>query len=557
MPLSLHRGASMSAILLAMLVAIWLLGAWLRIYQQARFYQIEEYMSGRYLRWVTRCRARLLPARTLAAWFLALTTGALLAEAPDSFLPAIVAIAAAIIAVFPARYREVKQAFTATARMKRLLVGAWLASAVAVAASAAMPAYLPLASAYLVVAATSTMGFGIFLLTPLWLLAGNAIMQPIEYGLRRRYLRRAAQTLELINPKVIGITGSYGKTTTKSFLRDILSARFHVYATPKSYNTLMGISLAINRDLAGDYRTEYFISEMGAYVEGEIDRICQLTPPDIAIVTEVGPQHLERFGSLENICKAKYEIVKNLPADGAAVLNWDNPYVRSMATGGHPATILTVSRELTNEAAITQGITWLATEVHETLAGLSFTARNLETGEVASIETSVVGEHNVTNLLLCIAVAVHEGIPLRDIAMRIRRLQPAESRLVLERTGAGITIINDAYSANPSGVVSALKVLGMHETGARLLITPGMVELGELQESENHKLGLLAAQYATDIILIGKTQTQAIVDAIRSTSFDRSRLHVVETLRESVEWYQHNLKPGDTVLFLNDLPDTY
>ena len=107
------------------------------------------------------------------------------------------------------------------------------------------------------------------------------------------------------------------------------------------------------------------------------------------------------------------------------------------------------------------------------------------------------------------------------------------------------------------GVVSALKVLGMHKTGARLLITPGMVELGELQESENHKLGLLAAQYATDIILIGKTQTKAIVAAIRSTAFDRSRLHVVETLRESVEWYQHNLQSGDTVLFLNDLPDTY
>ncbi len=546
----------MSAILLAILAAIWLLGAWLRIYQQARFYQIEEYMSGRYLRWVLSRRSRLLPARPLAAWFLALAIGALLAEAPDSFLPAIVAIAAAIIAVFPARQREVKQAFSATARMKRLLAGAWLASAVAFAA-AAVHSNPPLASPFLLVTTKSAMGFAFFLLAPLWLVAGNIIMQPVENALRRLYLRRAAQTLELINPKIIGITGSYGKTTTKSFLRDILSSRFRVYATPKSYNTLMGISLAINRDLADDYRTEYFISEMGAYVEGEIDRICRLTPPDIAIVTEVGPQHLERFGSLENICKAKYEIVKNLPADGAAVLNWDNPYVRSMAARGHPSTILTVSRELDVEAALARKITWLATDIQETLEGLSFTARNLKTAEFASIETSVVGEHNVTNLLLCIAAACHEGIPLRDIAMRIRRLQPAESRLVLERTAAGITIINDAYSANPLGVVSALKVLGMHKTGARLLITPGMVELGELQESENHKLGLLAAQYATDIILIGKTQTQAIVAAIRSTSFDRSRLRVVETLRESVEWYQHNLKSGDTVLFLNDLPDTY
>ena len=184
-------------------------------------------------------------------------------------------------------------------------------------------------------------------------------------------------------------------------------------------------------------------------------------------------------------------------------------------------------------------------------------ATHVTSGERALITTEVVGEHNVTNLLLCIAVAYHEGIPLRDIARRIRSLQPAESRLVLNKTAAGITIINDAYSANPKGVVSALQVLGLHESGARLLITPGMIELGELQEAENRKLGLLAAQHATDIILVGKTQTQPIVDAIQSTSFDRSRLRVVETLQESVDWYQQHLRAGDTVLFLNDLPDTY
>ena len=152
--------------------------------------------------------------------------------------------------------------------------------------------------------------------------------------MRRRYLQQAANVLGQIRPKIIGITGSYGKTTTKNFLRDILSLRYHTYATPKSYNTLMGISLAINRDLADDYRTEYFISEMGAYVEGEIERICQLTPPDIAIVTEIGPQHLERFGSLEKVKKAKYELVKNLPPDGVAVFNWDNQFIREMIAYG-------------------------------------------------------------------------------------------------------------------------------------------------------------------------------------------------------------------------------
>ena len=160
-------------------------------------------------------------------------------------------------------------------------------------------------------------------------------------------------------------------------------------------------------------------------------------------------------------------------------------------------------------------------------------------------------------MLLCIAVARHEGIALRDIAMRIRSLQPAESRLVRTISAAGISIINDAYSANPKGVISALKVLGLHDSGKRLLITPGMIELGEMQDEENRKLGLLAAQHATDIVLIGRAQTKPILEAIQSTSFDLARVRVVDTLTESVSWYQQHLKAGDTVLFLNDLPDTY
>jgi len=548
----------MSEILLAVLAAVWLMGSWLRVYRQARFYQIEEYLSERYLRWILGDRSRSLPARPIAAWILGLAIGSLLAEAPEGILPQIVTIIAALVAVIPPRQHEVKQAFAATPRMKRLLAGAWLASVLGFAAALAALSTIQLGELnFLLAFAISAIGLIHFLAAPLWLIAGNVALQPVESALRRRYLRGAANTLDQIKPKIIGITGSYGKTTTKTFLRDILSVRFSAYATPKSYNTLMGISLAINRDLADDYRSEYFICEMGAYVEGEIDRICQLTPPDIAIVTEVGPQHLERFGSLDNIRRAKYEIVKNTPADGVAVLNWDNPYVRAMTEAGHPNTILTVSRELTEEEAQGQGITWIASDVKATLGGLSFTAAHTSSGERAHISTKVVGEHNVTNLLLCIAVAYHEGIPLRDIAGRIRSLQPAESRLVVKQTSAGITIINDAYSANPQGVVSALNVLGLHQKGARLLITPGMIELGELQEAENQKLGLLAAQHATDIILVGKSQTQPIVDAIESTSFDRSRLRVVETLQESVDWYQHNLKAGDTVLFLNDLPDTY
>ncbi|MCE2471873.1 MAG: UDP-N-acetylmuramoyl-tripeptide--D-alanyl-D-alanine ligase [Anaerolineae bacterium] len=539
------------------LISVWLIGAWLRLLRQARFYQIEEYMSRRYLRWVLADWRRALPLRPLAAWIAGLAIGYIRGDASGSYLPFMIALVAAAIAAVPPAAGEEKKPLVVTGRVKRLLFGAGLASAIAAAAAIWLATSIDGASGAAGVAVTSSLGFAPFLLAPVWLVAGNALMQPVEAALRGRYLKQAAATLDKIRPKIIGITGSYGKTTTKSFLRDIMSLRYQIYATPKSYNTLMGISLAINRDLADDYRSEYFISEMGAYVEGEIARICQLTPPDIAIVTEIGPQHLERFGSLENIKRAKYELVSNLPADGVAAFNWDNPYIREMAAEAYPETRLTVSRAVSLDQARAQGITWIATDLSESLSGLTFNARHVPSGEGARITTGIVGEHNVTNLLLCIAVACHEGIPLRDIAVRIRGLQPAESRLVTETTAAGVTIINDAYSANPQGVASALKVLRMHDSGKRLLITPGMVELGELQEGENHKLGMLAAQSATDIILIGRNQTQSIYEGLRSSDFDQSRVQVLDTLDEAVSWYQQNLRAGDTVLFLNDLPDTY
>ena len=539
------------------LIAVWLIGAWLRIFRQSRFYQIEEYMSRRFLRWLLSDWRRAVPGRSLAAWLMGLVFGFILGEAPDGSLPILIAVIAAIVAVVPPRDAEIKKPLIVTKRVQRILLGAGVVSVLAAAIVQSVNTTLSPSGTLLNVAVTSTLAFILFLLAPLWLVAGNALMQPVEAFLRRRYLKQARNTLEVIRPKIIGITGSYGKTTTKSFLQEILSLHFVTYATPKSYNTLMGISLAINRDLADDYRTEYFICEMGAYVEGEIARICQLTPPDIAIVTEIGPQHLERFGSLENVKKAKYEIITNLPADGVAVFNWDNHYIRDMIAEGYPATRLTVSRELSIDQAREQGLTWVASEIDESLKGLSFYVTCIPSGERQLITTRVVGEHNVTNLLLCIAVAYHEGISLRDIAMRIRNLKPAESRLAVQTSAAGITIINDAYSANPKGVISALKVLGMHESGKRLLITPGMIELGDLQDSENHKLGMLAAEYATDIILVGQYQTTPILEAIQSTDFDPTRVRVVATLKESVSWYQQNLRAGDTVLFLNDLPDTY
>lgn len=312
--------------------------------------------------------------------------------------------------------------------------------------------------------------------------------------------------------------------------------------------------IAINNDLKHDYSIDYFIVEMGAYIRGEIQRICQLTPPHISIVVEVGPQHLERFGSLENIAMAKYEIIKALPPDGVGVFNWDNVHVREMFARGYPQTRIGISKTIPPSDA-PDGVRFIASDITESLNGLSFTITDTQTGESVLFDTPLLGEHNITNLLLSTAVAVHEGMSLRDVAIRARTLRPAESRLVRQVVG-GITIINDAYSANPAGVISALKVLALH-MGRKLVITPGMIELGDLHYPENYKLGQALSLYATDVILVGKAQTQPIYDGLKASGFSDDHLQVVDELREAIVWYQANLHQGDTVLFLNDLPDTY
>jgi UDP-N-acetylmuramoyl-tripeptide--D-alanyl-D-alanine ligase len=549
----------MQIFLLIFIALVWFVGTCFRIYRQARFYQIEEYMSLRYLRWLFAERERWFPLKAVGAFAAGTVLGLFSDSIPSeiALMPYLAALMAGGIGVWPPREQEVKRKFVRTARVSRILGTAFVLAALDSFLAVYTVSLLGIESDRVTAAVVAGSGLFIFLLAPIWLILGNLLMTPVEALFRRQFIRKAEGVLQAINPKIIGITGSYGKTTTKNYLRDILNGRYKTYATPKSYNTLMGISMAINNDLANDYSVDYFISEMGAYVEGEIERICQLTPPDISIVVDVGPQHLERFGSLENVAKAKYEIIRNLKPSGLGVFNWDSPLVREMYERGYPNNRIAVSKTISPDKLPTNPPRFIASEIQESLSGLSFLVTDTTTGQSQAMTTTLVGEHNITNLLLATAVAVHEGMSLRDVALRVSGLQPAESRLVRQMSDSGITIINDAYSANPVGIVSSLKVLGMHQEGKRLLITPGMVELGQLEEEENRKLGEVAAQYASDIILVGAKRTEAIKQGILAKNFPKERLIVVDRLSEAVDWYKEHLRTGDTVLFLNDLPDTY
>ena len=532
---------------------LWLAGGWLRIYQQARFFQIEEYMNGRYWHWLLSHPERWGWRRPIFAWTATLLASFLLLRfVTDEWLWLIVYVAAALVAIWPAREKEIKKAFVPTPRAVRLLIatGLLFAAVSLLAAGLVSQVALPevIVSAYLFMAGLDVV---LFLLAPLFLIAGNGLAYPVEAGLRRFYLAKAGSTLRALEPTVIGITGSFGKTSTKHFLTHILNGRYHAIATPKSYNTLMGVSLAINTLLKDERQLDYFVVEMGAYIPGEIARICALARPQISLVTAVGPQHLERFGTLDAVVEAKAEILAALPPDGVAILNGDDARVRGMADRVPGRQVILVSREELAEAGL------LARNVSESLDGLSFDVVDTASGEERHFQAPLYGLHNVNNLLLATAAARYVGLSLAEIGMRVASLEPFEHRLQRKVQPGGLTILDDAYSANPVGAQSALHVLGLHKKGKRILITPGMVELGSLQASENRKLGALATEVATDIVLVGIEQTRPIYEGVVSTGFNQQRLYVFDTHAESVAWLREHGRAGDTVLFLNDLPDTY
>ena len=551
-----------------LIAALWFVLTAARVYRLARFYQIDEYKSNRFGRWWLSKPERILPPRSLPVMIGAVVFSILFSEG-GPLLPMLIFLAASALATYPAPDREVKKKFVATPRARRILAAAFVIPVLL--ALIAFALIVSLSDDYLLVGRLSEvllgssrlslpivalLGYLMWLLAPVWLMLGNIVMTPVEAAYRRTYIAQARAIMQRINPTVIGITGSYGKTTTKVFIADLLNARYNAYATPKSYNTMMGITRAINTDLADNYAIDYFIVEMGAYFPGEIRRIAGLTPPHIGVEIEVGPQHLERFRTLERTATAKYEVIESLPPDGVGIFNWDNEYVRAMCEKGYPATRIAVSRVIAPDAA-PPDVRFVASDESETLDGIAFTVHDTKTGQSERFAVPLYGLHNITNLLLAVAVCVHEGMTLRELAQRARSLKPAESRLVKQMTGQGIVILNDAYSANPVGARSALHTLGLHTTGRRVLITPGMIELGERHEPENRALGEFAAQHATDILLVGEEQTRPLAEGVRATSFDPSRLHIMPTLTDAVAWTQSNLAPGDTVLYLNDLPDTY
>jgi len=360
-----------------------------------------------------------------------------------------------------------------------------------------------------------------------------AVLAPVEEWRAQRYVALASARLARVKPRVVAITGSFGKTSTKSHLADLLGPDAGVVASPRSFNNRAGLSRAINEQVSDD--TRVFIAEMGTYGPGEIRALCAWCVPEIAVVTAIGPVHLERMGSLDVIEAAKLEVTERarvvvLNVDDERLARWA---ARLRATGVVVRTA--AARAPADVRVIDDGATWTL-EVDGAVVGASARAPGPQ----------------ATNVACAAAVALELGVGAADVLGRLGDLRPVDHRASVATAPSGVVVVDDTFNANPASAAAALDLLGgLGATGRKFVVTPGLVELGSAAVVENRALGARVARDGLELVVVGRTNARALVEGYGASA------RRVATRDAAVAWVRSTLHGGDAVLYLNDLPDHY
>ncbi len=506
---------------------------WLYLHMALRWthmLQQSSYQNPSYRRWLRENRKEVTPMRRWVALFILPFVWLL---PPERAVWAVAALSLLQLWLNPSRHgKGAKKPLVFTARVKRLLFTETLLWAVLTALSLPFPA-----------AAGWTVQAALIVLSP-WLSAlVNILNAPVEKRIAQKYIDEARAIVRGITGlKVVGITGSFGKTSTKHFLYALLSSRYHVYMTPGNFNTTLGVTRAIREGLLPTHQV--FLCEMGARHEGDIREICELVAPDIGVITAIGPQHLETFGSIETVAHTKLELYDAVRDKGFAVLNWDCDEISSHRYDGDVV-----------RCGAREGSDYRLSHVEVSPQGSSFTITAPD-GESVPFRTRLLGRANLQDVTLAIATAHRMGIPLDALRVPVSRLQSVPHRLELKRTGA-YTLIDDAYNSNPTGAAVALETLSSF-AGTRIVVTPGLVELGESERQHNLELGRKAAGCCDYAVLIGKRQAPPIREGLLDAGFPENRITVFADVQDGLSYV--STLPGGVdrvVLLLNDLPDSY
>lgn len=532
---------------LTLIVAI-LAFAWRRTLSYLRYFQQEEYNATRFIAWITSNRA--FDTRGTLVLLLALIIHLIFPGSGASFLIALLAAATLLVVAYviegdPRTTGKIRLNMT-----ERATKTAWVAYGM-LAILGLMPLFglccsCSQGSAPLTL--TALCGIVIAQFTPAALMLATKILSPVEKRLQRYYYDDAKRILADVNPFVIGITGSYGKTGAKAALGDLLTQTVGSAFWPKkSINTVMGITRTIRETMRPHHK--YAVIEMGAYNIGSIKRLCEFTPPRAALVTAVGIMHLERFGSPENVYTAKSEIAQALPEDGILVCNGDSPNARRMAEQYKRGTTLLYGFDLSKGP-----LDCFASDISYDERGTSFVIHYK--GERFPGRTPLLGRPALSNALGAFTMVCALGAQPAFAVACMGNLPPVDNRLVLDK-GSRVSYLRDAYNSNPTGFEAALDVLKNLPAQRRVLITPGMIELGDMQYQENKRLATMAAAVCDLVYVVGPTNRDAILAGLAEANFPRTKTILTETRDEAFQTLGEQSAQGDLVLIENDLGDLH
>ena len=515
--------------------------------------QLERYKPERYARWLRGHVWAVLSWQEVALQLLTVVASIILAGFGGHWLTGVwFWLLTGYIILYRYQSLQVSQHLQYTPRAVRLclaasgIIGLLVVSVVALARN--IPFSPDVAPRFVVGGIVGVALAGILAPVSVW--CASVLAAPVERSIAGKFLREAERRMRAYPGRVIGITGSYGKTTTKFVVADLLASRYRVLKTPAGVNSTMGITRVIREELKDDH--DYFVVEVSAYGPGEIREACDIIHPRLGILTAVGVQHLERFGSTRAIAEAKYELLASLPEGGTAIVNADDPICLELGERARAKGKRVLRYGLgdgTPEVAIR------GTDLQVSSRGTRFQV-GADTGETDTFETRLLGRWNISNILAGLLAGRECGIALAAMREAVASLRPAPRRLEIQEEG-GIVKILDVANANPRGAQMALEVLAQFTGGSRILITPGMVELGPIETEENHRFGQAAAAVCDYVVLVGPEQTRPIHEGLTLRGFPADRILTARHADEVADHLAGIARPGDILLFENRLPDTY
>jgi UDP-N-acetylmuramoyl-tripeptide--D-alanyl-D-alanine ligase len=513
-----------------------------RLHVLLHMLQQEHYENARLHLWVRKeADRRQLPTAVALVVAGVITEAAGLVAPGAAVLLSVVALALAAAWLRATWSRDQIKPLVLTPRAQRLFGVSWTISAVVLALAVLGAPGHPLVS--------GVVGAALSLAAAFVLGAANRMLEPYQRFDNARFVRSAERRLAEVSPLVVGVSGSFGKTTTKACLAAALEPYGPCYPTPASFNSKLGIVRAINEGLERDHAT--FIAELGAYRIGDIAELCALVKPTIGVLTSLGPAHLERFGSMDAIEQAEGELADALGPDGLFVTDAADERCRRVARDRARCSVKLISAAPHPEADL-----W-AEAVELSSGGTSFDLHRRDGGEPVRVRMRLLGAHNIANALAAAAVAQHLGITDAQFARVIRRVAPPKHRLEPIVNGqAGVVVIDDSYNSNPVGAAGALEVLAAHEARRRILVTPGMVELGDREAEENHRLGTRAASVC-DLVILSGPLAGHIEAGLLEAGFEADRIIRTPDGPSAHAAIAGLTRSGDVFLFENDLPDVY